>query len=124
MKNKTKGSKATPKTVSDYLANTPDEQRRALERLRRMIRKAVPKGEECICYQMPAFRLGGKFLVSFAAWQNHCAFYPGSLPLRVHKEAVKSYNVDKGTIRFLPENPLPATLVRKLTKTRIEQVAR
>ena len=30
MKNKTKGSKATPKTVSDYLANIPDEQRRAL----------------------------------------------------------------------------------------------
>lgn len=123
MKKKTKTRKVNPTTIGQYLANLPDNHRIALEKLRRTIRTAVPEGDECICYQIPAFRLGGKFLVAFAAWRKHCAFYPGSLPLKVHKEAVKSYDVDKGTIRFLPENPLPNLLVRKLVKTRIKQLA-
>jgi uncharacterized protein YdhG (YjbR/CyaY superfamily) len=114
----------TTSDIEKYLSKLSTEQRVALEKLRKSIKAAAPKAEECICYQMPSFRLGGKYLVSFAAWKKHCAFYPGSLALKVNWEAVKSYDVDKGTIRFLPENLLPATLVRKLVKTRIAQVVR
>jgi hypothetical protein len=58
---------ATPPTVDGYLARLSDEQRAALERLRRTIRAIVPRGEECISYQLPAFRLDGKVLVWFGA---------------------------------------------------------
>ena len=60
-------------------------------------------------------------LVSFAAWANHCAFYPGSYPLEVHKHALKNYDTSKGTLRFPIDSPLPIALVRKLVKARIEQ---
>ena len=119
-----KGSAGTkPQTIDEYLAPLSDEKRAALEKLRTDIRAAAPKAEECISYQIPAFRLGGRLLVAFGAAANHCAFYPGALPVESHKDALKGYKTSKGTIRFQPDRPLPATLVRKLVRTRIEERA-
>jgi uncharacterized protein YdhG (YjbR/CyaY superfamily) len=54
--------KGKPKTVDDYLASLSEEQRSALQKLRKIIRSAVPQAEECGSYQLPAFRLAGKVL--------------------------------------------------------------
>jgi uncharacterized protein YdhG (YjbR/CyaY superfamily) len=110
-----------PQTIDEYLATLSNDKRAALEKLRRAIKSAAPKAEECISYQMPGFRLNGRMLVSFAAWANHCAFYPGSYPLEVHQNELKTYDTSKGTLRFPIDRPLPAALVRKLVKARIEQ---
>jgi len=115
--------KAKPLTIDDYLAPLSDEQRTALEKLRRAIKSASPQAEECISYGIPAFRLGGRILVFFGAATNHCSFYPTAYPLKAHKSKLKSYDTSKGTIRFLARHPLPAALVRKLVKTRIAQYA-
>jgi hypothetical protein len=56
-----------PKNIDEYLAASSDDKRAALERLRKIIRAAVPKAEECISYQLPAFRLDGKCFVWFGA---------------------------------------------------------
>jgi uncharacterized protein YdhG (YjbR/CyaY superfamily) len=106
-------------TIDEYLAPLSAEQCATLQKLRKDIRAAAPKAEECISYQIPTFRLGGRMLVSFAAWANHCAFYAGSAPLEVHKDELKAYSTSKGTIRFPVDKPLPATLVRKLVKAQI-----
>jgi uncharacterized protein YdhG (YjbR/CyaY superfamily) len=92
MQSKRKAIKHPTKTIENYLANVPDDQRIALENLRRAIKAAAPKAEECISYQIPTFRLNEKILVSFAAWKEHCAFYPGSHPIKVHKGPLKSYD--------------------------------
>ena len=110
---------AKPRTIDEYLAPLSNEKRAALEKLRRAIRSAAPKAEECISYQIPAFRLGGRLLVAFGAAANHCAFYPGASPVEAHKDELKAYDTSKGTIRFQADKPLPAALVRKLVKTRI-----
>jgi uncharacterized protein YdhG (YjbR/CyaY superfamily) len=117
-----KSAKATkPETIDEYLAPLSKEQRAALEKLRRAIKSAAPKAEECISYQIPGFRLGGRLLVSFGAAANHCAFYPGAHPMKAHKDELKAYDTSKGTIRFSADSPLPATLVRRLVKTRIAE---
>ena len=110
-----------PETIDDYLARLSDEKRVALEKIRRAIRAAAPTAEECISYDVPGYRLGGRLLVSFAAAKNHCSFFPGAHPIRVHKKELKKYEVGKGTIRFPADRPLPSNLVRKLVKTRIAQ---
>ena len=110
-----------PENIDDYLAAISSDKRDALEKLRRAIKAAVPRAEECISYQLPAFRLDGKMLVAFGAAANHVSFYPGSYPIEVHREDLKAYDTSKGTIRFSPDKPLPATLVRKLMKARLEQ---
>ena len=111
-----------PKTFAGYMAALSAPQRAALEKLRKAIRSAAPKAEECISYGVPAFRLNGKFLVAFGAATNHCSFYPGSA-LQAFKVDLKRYDTSKGTIRFQPDRPLPVTLVRKLVKARIAQQA-
>jgi uncharacterized protein YdhG (YjbR/CyaY superfamily) len=105
-------------TIDDYLAGVDDDKRAPLERLRKTIKAIVPRAEECISYQMPAFRLDGRVLVWFGAGANHCAFYPGGLVSDFEQE-LGDYEISKGTIRFQPDHPLPAALVRKLIKARI-----
>ena len=114
---------AKPQTIDEYLAPLSNEKRDALERLRRAIKSAAPGAEECISYQIPAFRLGGRLLVAFGAAANHCSFYPGACPVETHKNELKAYDTSKGTIRFRADSPLPAALVRKLVKTRIAEYA-
>jgi uncharacterized protein YdhG (YjbR/CyaY superfamily) len=112
---------AKPKTVDEYLAALSDDKRAALERLRKIIRAAVPRAEECISYQLPAFRLDGKAFVWFGAAANHCAIYG---LMGAHKDELEDYDTSgRGTIRFQPANPLPANLVRKLLRARIARNA-
>jgi uncharacterized protein YdhG (YjbR/CyaY superfamily) len=110
-----------PQTIDEYLAALPADKRAALEKLRRVIRAAAPKGEECISYQLPAFRQNG-MLVGFGATANHCAFYlmSGST-VEAYKDELKDYDTSKGTIRFKSDKPLPDALVRKLVKARIAE---
>jgi uncharacterized protein YdhG (YjbR/CyaY superfamily) len=123
MKRKSTGSKGMttkPKTHDDYLARMSSDKRAALQKLRRTIKAAAPKAEECISYQIPAFRLKGKFLVAYGAAANHCAFYPGSVLTQLKNE-LTDYDTRKGTLRFPAEKPLPAALVRKLVKLRMAE---
>jgi uncharacterized protein YdhG (YjbR/CyaY superfamily) len=109
-----------PKTIDDYLAGLNADKRAALERLRKVIRAAAPKAEECISYGLPAFRLNGKPLVAFGAAANHCAFYPMSgSTVEAFKRELKAYDTSKGTIRFQTDKPLPTALVRRLVRARI-----
>jgi uncharacterized protein YdhG (YjbR/CyaY superfamily) len=113
---------AKPRTIDEYLAPLSSEKRGALEKLRRAIKAAAPKAEECISYGIPAFRLGGRTLAWFGASANHCSFYPGGT-VAAYKRELAAYDTSKGTIRFQAGRPLPATLVRKIVKTRIAERA-
>ncbi len=109
------------KTIDDYLAALTPDKRAALEKLRKMIRAAAPDAEECISYQVPAFRQNG-MLVGFGANAKHCAFYlMSATTIAAHAQELESYDTSKGTIRFLPSKPLPAALVRKLVKARLAE---
>jgi uncharacterized protein YdhG (YjbR/CyaY superfamily) len=115
---------AKPRTIDEYLARVSDEKRATLEKLRKAIRAAAPEAEECISYDLPAFRLNGKLLVALGTAAKHCAFYPGSYPIEAHKNDLKAYSTSKGMVRFPANGPIPAALVRKLVKTRIAQHAK
>jgi uncharacterized protein YdhG (YjbR/CyaY superfamily) len=115
--------KTKVKTIDEYLAALSDDQRAALDKLRKTIRAAAPGAEECISYGLPAFRLNG-VLVAFGARANHCAFYPMSAStVAAYKDELTGYETSTGTIRFQPDNPLPAALVRRMVKARIAENA-
>jgi uncharacterized protein YdhG (YjbR/CyaY superfamily) len=107
--------------VDDYLAKVAPEARSTLETLRKTIKAVVPDAVEVISYQIPTFKLNGRMLVSYAAFRDHCSFFPGAAPIKAHEDELKSYQTSKGTIRFPTGKPLPATLVKKLVKTRIKE---
>ena len=112
--------KTKPQSIDEYLAGVPAESRAALEKLRRTIRSVAPGARETISYESPTFKLNGRILVSFAAFSEHCSFFPGAGPIEVHKDDLKSFPTSKGTVRFTPDRPLSAALVKKLVKTRIK----
>lgn len=120
----TAGRKSVPPGgIEGYLAKRPASVRRALEALRRTIQAAAPDAEESISYGMPAFRLGGRPLVAFGAASEHCAFYPMSpAVVAAHKPQLAGYSTSKGTIRFAPERPLPALLVKRLVRARVREL--
>ena len=113
-----------PRTIDDYLAAQDAQSRTALQKLRRAIQAAAPQAEECISYGMPAFRLDGKLIAGFRAAANHCSYHPMSgATVATLRAELADYDTSPGTIRFSPRAPLPATVVRKLVKARIAELA-
>jgi uncharacterized protein YdhG (YjbR/CyaY superfamily) len=113
---------AKPQTINEYLVRVSPEKRAALNKLRRTIHTAFPRAEECISYGIPAFRLDGRVVAWFAAAAHHLSFFPGGI-LEPFKEELKDYQTSKGTVRFQPDHPLPAGLVRSMIKARIARTA-
>ncbi|HEY1418662.1 MAG TPA: DUF1801 domain-containing protein [Myxococcaceae bacterium] len=108
-----------------YLARVGDEQRAALERLRRTIRAAAPGAEEIISYGIPTFGFDGRGLVGFGASSGHCSLYPlNGTTVAELADDLEGFDTSKGTIRFRPDRPLPTALVRKLVRARIAENAR
>jgi uncharacterized protein YdhG (YjbR/CyaY superfamily) len=114
-----KGSGA-PKNIDEYLARVPEPARGTLKKIRGMIRAAAPaEATEAISYGIPMFKYKG-ILVGFAAFTNHCSFFPGSSKvLDKFASELNKYQTSKGTIRFPMDKPLPAALVKKLVKLRV-----
>lgn len=114
-----------PRSIDEYLAGLSDENRSALEKIRKAVHSAAPKAEECISYGMPVFRLDGKCIAGFRAAKDHCSYHPmsGATVAALQKE-LAAYDIGRGTIRFSARAPLPAALVDRLVKTRIAEIVK
>ena len=109
------------KAVDAYLARLPARVRVTLDKLRKVILAAAPQATQVISYQMPTFRHHGA-LLAFAAHTNHCSLYLMShAAMAAQKHLLERYDTSGVTIRFTPDDPLPATLVKKLVKARLKQ---
>ena len=115
---------APPKNTDEYLDVVPEPARSTLNKMRAVIRSAVPKeATEAISYGMPAFKHDGT-LVWFAAFSDHCSFFPTAAIIEEFKNELKGYTLSKGTIQFPIDKPLPAALVKKMVKARLAYIER
>ena len=112
-------------SVAEYIAMQPKEARGVLKRVREVIRKAVPKAEEVISYQIPAYKVNGRVFIYFAGWKQHYSIYPATKRLvTAFKKELGPYEVnDKGTIRFPLSEPVPVKLIAAIAKFRAQEVA-
>lgn len=107
--------------IDEYLAGLPPEQREALAALRAVIHAAAPEAIEGFSYGIPTFRQRGA-LVGFGAAKKHCGFYVMSSDvLKYFDEEIAPFDTSKGTIRFLPEKPIPEDLVTRIVLARIAE---
>jgi len=108
--------------IDGILAALPADQRAALQHLRETIAALASDAVEAMSYGAPAFRYRDHPLVSYAAAKAHCAFYVMSPQVIVdHAADLDGFDTSKGTIRFTPEEPLPAELVEKLVRARMAE---
>jgi uncharacterized protein YdhG (YjbR/CyaY superfamily) len=111
-----------PKNIDEYLAGVPQPARSTLKKIRVAIRSAVPsEAIETISYGIPAFKHKG-VLVWFAAFSNHCSFFPTAAVIEAFKAELQGFSTSKGTIHFPTDKPLPAALVKKMVKLRVAQI--
>jgi len=99
--------------VDRYLSGIRPEQREQLEHLRTVIKRLVPEADECISYGVPTFKFKG-MLCSYAAFKNHCSFFPGRAPIDEFSEDLKEFKTSAGTVQFTPDHPLPDALIEKM----------
>lgn len=110
-------------TVAAYLQDIPAQTIERIDELQAAIKAAVPKAEEVISYNMPAYKLNGKALVYFAAYAKHVGFYPTASPMAVFADELSKYKTSKGAIQFPLDKKIPAALVKKIVKYRIQEEA-
>jgi uncharacterized protein YdhG (YjbR/CyaY superfamily) len=114
---------AAPKTIDTYLAGVPEPAHSTLQKVRAAIRSALPPAAtETISYKIPAFR-HGEIVIWFAAFTDHCSIFPTARVIEMFKADLKSYTVSKGTIQFPIDKPLPGSLIKKMVKARLAQIA-
>ena len=111
--------------IASHLATLPQPQRDTLTALRAMLRDLLPGAVECISYNMPCFKVDGVAVAGFDGFKDHCSYFPHSGNVVGQITGVPSWcNVaSRGTLRFPVDRPLPKTLVRKLVRARLGEIA-
>jgi len=109
-------------SIDEYIATQPDDAREILQRVRRAILKALPGAEEAISYQIPAFKLHGATVIFLAGWKRHYSLYPADDRLvEAFRDELAPYEVDKGTIRFPLDRPVPVQLIERIARFRAKE---
>lgn len=115
---------ATDPRVDAYLAALPAEQRDLLQALRERVAALAPSAVETISYAMPAFKLGHRFLLSYAGWKRHCSLYPiHDDVLAKYEGALRGYGRTKGSLHFSRAQPLPDGLLDDFVRARLATIA-
>ena len=114
-----KSKKVSFSSIDEYIASFPKDVQKIMERLRSTIKAAAPKAEEKISYQMPTFTLNGTYLVYFAGWKTHIAFYGAPRGNAEFKEDLSAYETGQGTLKFPLDKPIPLKLITKIVKFRV-----
>jgi uncharacterized protein YdhG (YjbR/CyaY superfamily) len=120
-----KKSKNDSQSVDAYLATLPKAEREALERLRTLIKKTIPRVEERISYGTTVMFSLGADLVGFVSQPKHLSFFTASpkLAQAMKSEIAKTHKVSGATIHFSPVNPLPIGMVKKILRARVRENA-
>ncbi len=110
-------------TVEEYLAAQPEANRKALERIRKLILKTLPGSEDAYSYAIIGFRFNKKFVIYISGWKDHLSFHGFSVSLG--NEMVAKYpqlKLKGRTLHFQPTPELPEALVKDLVQARVAEL--
>jgi len=111
--------------IAAHLAALPQPQRDTLDALRSTLRELLPDAVESISYNMPCFKVDGVAVAGFDGFKHHCSYFPHSGNVVGQITGVPAWCTvaTKGTLQFPVDRPLPKTLVRKLVRARLREIA-
>ena len=116
-----KSKKASFNSIDEYIASYPKDVQKIMEQLRKTIKAAAPEAGEKISYNMPTFTLNGTYLVYFAGWKTHIAFYGAPRGNAEFKEDLSVYETGQGTLKFPLVKPIPFDLITKIVNFRVAE---
>ena len=112
--------KVRPNTTTEYINAAPKEARAKLRQMRAAIRDAAPGATESLKWGMPSFSYR-RILVTFAAHKNHIGFYPTPSAVKAFADVLRGFKTATGSIQFPLADPLPLSLIRKITVYRVRE---
>lgn len=107
----------------EHLTSFDPVQRAALDKTLDTVRRALPGATEEISYGMPTFKIGGIAVLGISGFKNHNSLFPysGSVVAMI-AEALPEQVTSKGTVQFDRDKPFNAALLKKVIKTRIDEI--
>lgn len=109
-----------PATVAEYIAAAPKPCRRHLREMRKLIRAAAPGCTESLKWSQPAFSYR-RILVMYGAFKRHVGFFITPGVKRAFEKELEGYKTASSSVQFPYDEPLPKTLIRKITAFRAAQ---
>lgn len=104
-------------TIDEYIATFAGEDAVGLKAIRKAIKTAVPKVEERISYQLPAFHYHG-WVFYMSAHKNHfnLSCPPPSAAFESFKDELSEYKKTKSAVIFPKSKPLPIDLITRMAR--------
>ena len=115
----------SPKRVDleDYYAQLPSHAAPHLTALRELCRKGLPKTEEALQWNNPAFLKNGVRLLMIQSYKQHCSLRFPTRQFSSQREAVEAagYEAGEGFIKLPYDRELPVALLKRLIKARLDE---
>lgn len=109
--------------VDDYIQTFPPDVQTILKKIRATIRRVIPTATETISYQIPTFKVNGRYVVYFSGWKEHVSLYPIPKGSPSFDKQITHYTSGKGTVKFPLDKPIPYDLIKKIVKFRLQENA-
>lgn len=111
-------------TVEEYYAAQSPENRKALQRIQKIIEKTLGECAVSLSYQIIGFRFKKKFVIYISGWKDHLSFHGFSVSLG--NELIAKYpeylKLKGRTLHFQPTPELPENVVIELVQARVAEI--
>ena len=122
IKNVNKSAMQKAANVEAYIKSFPKEVQVHLNEIRAIIKAKAPQAVESIAYGMPAYKMYGKPLVYFAAFQHHIGLYATPSGHEAFANELAQYKQGKGSVQFPLKDPIPFDLISRLVLYRVKEM--
>ena len=109
--------------LDDYYAQLPAAAVAHMTTLRDLCRQGLPKAEEALHWNNPAFVQDGTRLLMLQSYKQHCSLRFPTRQFASQIEAVEKagFEAGEGFIKLAYDRDLPVPLLKKLIKARLEE---
>ena len=118
-------AKTDYQSIDEYHQAFPENVQERMRVIRELVHKIAPEAVEVISYQIPAFKIGKKFLIYYAGFDKHVSIsnpWSDAL-LAAFAPELKGLKVSKSVIQFPLDKPFPADFIERILKFRKDEVA-
>jgi uncharacterized protein YdhG (YjbR/CyaY superfamily) len=102
-------------TTEEYISSFSTEIQDKLISIQNAIREAIPDAIEQISYNIPAFKIGKKWIIYFSAYKEHLSIsMPPSRWSKHFEKELKDYKVSVSTVQFPYSESIPLELIQQI----------
>src|SRR6478672_12009569 len=111
-----------PKSVDEYIASFPANQKPNLEELRELVRSTLPDTDEVLKWGAPAaVEKDGMILAIYSGHKKHMNFVVTPSTKQAFEKESAEYVTGKGSVQLSYEKPLPLDLLAKMLRYRANE---